>query len=139
MFEKILLPVDLSDKHQAAIEAAAELARQHGGEVTLLHVIEVIPGLPIEEEKAFYDRLERRARTHLERLGNLVLQRRISTRLVVVLGNRAPEIARYASETGTNLIVLTAPRLDPEHPVAGWGSLSYRVGLLAQCPVLLVK
>ena len=28
---------------------------------------------------------------------------------------------------------------DPEHPAAGWGSLSHKIGLLSSCPVLLVK
>jgi hypothetical protein len=35
--------------------------------------------------------------------------------------------------------ILTAPRLDAAVPSAGWGSMSYRIGILSQCPVLLVK
>ena len=54
-------------------------------------------------------------------------------------GTRAPDVVRYAGEVGADLIVLTAPRFDPEHPAAGWGSLSYKVGILSSCPVLLVK
>jgi hypothetical protein len=38
-----------------------------------------------------------------------------------------------------DLIVLTAPRIDPDHPVAGWASLSFKISLLAECPILLVK
>ena len=38
-----------------------------------------------------------------------------------------------------DLIVLTSPRPDPENPVALLGSLSHKIGLLAPCPVLLVK
>jgi universal stress protein A len=139
MFKKILLPVDLSEKHQAALDVAAELAQQGQSEVTLLHVIEVIPGLSLEEEKSFYDRLERVARNHLKRLGDLLAERGIASRQEVLLGNRPREIARSATETGSDLIVLTAPRFDPDNPAAGWGSMSYRVGILSQCPVLLVK
>ena len=53
MFKKILLPLDLTDRHAAALQLAAELARQGGGEVTLLHVVEVIPAYDIAENTSF--------------------------------------------------------------------------------------
>jgi universal stress protein A len=139
MFKKILLPLDLTDNHEAAMNIAATLAKQSGGEVTLLHVIEAIPGLSTEEERGFYDRLGWVARKHLERWGDALAGAGAMSRQEVVVGNRPRELVRYATDTGADLIVLTAPRFDPQAPAAGWGSLSYRVGLLAQCPVLLVK
>jgi nucleotide-binding universal stress UspA family protein len=57
----------------------------------------------------------------------------------VVFGHRAPEIVRYAGEGESDLIVLKSHRIDLENPAAGWGTVSYKVGILAQCPVLLVK
>jgi nucleotide-binding universal stress UspA family protein len=139
MFRHILIPLDLTDKHRQALAIGAELAGQSGGTVTLLHIIEKIPGLSDEEEKGFYDRLERAARTHLTNYAEALGLRKVASQLEVYCGQRAPEIARYAREKGADLIILTAPHLDPEHPTAGWGSLSYRVGILAPCPVLLVK
>jgi nucleotide-binding universal stress UspA family protein len=139
MFKKILLPLDLTDKHQAAIDVAAELAGQTGGELTLLHVVELIHGLPMEEEKEFYGRLERLARAHMDRFSSALTRRRIAFRAEVVFGVRAQEIVRHAGASSADLIVLTAPRIGPENPVAGLGSMSYRVGMLAPCPVLLVK
>ena len=139
MFNKILVPLDLTDKHQPALAIAAELAQQSGGEVTLLHVIEVIPGLSMDEEKSFYSRLDRAARKHLKRFANALAKRPITCREEILYGNRAREIARYAVETGADLIILTAPRIDPDNPAVSWGSLSYKVGILSQCPVLLVK
>jgi hypothetical protein len=44
-----------------------------------------------------------------------------------------------SSFTSLRMIVLTAPRLDPNNPGASWGSLSYKISMLASCPVLLVK
>ena len=58
MFKRILMPVDLSDQHDAALNMAAELSRAADGEIVLVHVIEVITGLTVEEERPFYDRLE---------------------------------------------------------------------------------
>jgi nucleotide-binding universal stress UspA family protein len=138
MFKNILLPLDLTDKHQAALEQTAELALQSGGKVTLFHVIETIPGLSSEDEKPFYDRLERRARKHLELQGAALTARKISWTVEVRFGNRAVETADFA-KSGADLIVLTTPRFDINNPTAGWGSMSWRISLLAPCPVFLVK
>ena len=94
MFKKILVPIDLSDSHQQAIEIAAKLAGEGDGQVTLLHVVEVIPGLWIEEERDFYDRLEAAARAHLSRLGRQLEELHVPRREEVIFGNRA-ELASY--------------------------------------------
>jgi nucleotide-binding universal stress UspA family protein len=138
MFRNILLPVDLSERHDRALNVAAELAAG-GGQVILLHVIETIAGLSPDEERHFYGRLERASRAHLERLGRRLAERRTHCRAEVRYGHRAQECVRFAEDAGTDLIVLTAPRFDPDAPAAGWGSLSYKVGVLSRCPVLLVK
>ncbi len=139
MFKKLLVPLDLTDKHQAVLDAAAELAQQNGGDVTLLHVIEVIAGLSVEEEKRFFNHLERSAQRHLQSYVKALTERQIPCQEKVLIGNRAREIVDFASEIGADLILLTAPGVDPEKPAAGWGSLSYKVGVLSRCPVLLVK
>jgi nucleotide-binding universal stress UspA family protein len=135
MFKKILLPIDLSDRHERALRLAVDLAA--GGEVLLLHVVEVIPGLPEEEE--FYSRLERVARKHLEVLRRYLTDQKVSAQVEVVLGHRAREIVRRAEEANVDLVILTAPRVDLDNVSVGLGSLSYTVGIFAPCPVLLVK
>jgi nucleotide-binding universal stress UspA family protein len=139
MFKRILFPVDLSDRHEQALEAAVNLAGPASAEVVLLHVIEVIAGLGMDEEKSFYARLEKAARKHLTQLGERLAGRNVPWRMEVVYGARGREIVRYAAEAGADLVVLSAPRVDAEGPAAGLGSLSYKVGFLAPCPVLLVK
>jgi nucleotide-binding universal stress UspA family protein len=139
VFKKILIPVDLTDVHQPALEIAARLAQENDGEVTLLHVVEVISEVWAAEERGFYTRREQMARDHLARLGHALEARGVPRREEVVFGHRAPEIVRYAGEVGADLIVLKSHRIDLENPSAGWGTVSYKVGILAQCPVLLVK
>lgn len=139
MFQKLLLPVDLSEKHGRALETAAELARVGGGEILLLHVIEIIAGLPIEEERAFYNRLEKMAHGHFRKLGESLERQRVSWKAEVRYGNRGAEILRCAQESRADLIILTAPAIDLQSPGSNWGSLSYKVGLLAPCAVLLVR
>jgi nucleotide-binding universal stress UspA family protein len=138
MFKKILVPVDLSDLHQQAMEIAEALAVESGGEVILLHVIEVIPELWMEQERDFYARIEQRARAHLAQLGRRLGERKVSRREEVTYGNRSHEIVRYATETGIDLIVLSSHRVDLNDP-GSWGTLSHQIGILSQCPVLLVK
>jgi nucleotide-binding universal stress UspA family protein len=137
MFKKILLPIDLSDRHAPALRAAVDLARANEGEVILLHVIERISGLQDEEE--FYARLERTASKHLERFRQYLFDHNVLGRVMVILGHRAKEIVRRVSEDKVDLVILTVPRIDPEEVSVGLGSLGYKIGLFAPCPVLLVK
>jgi universal stress protein A len=139
MFKKILLPVDLTEKHQRALDTAAELALQSQGTITLLHVIEVIPGLGMDEERTFYDRLERLARNHLNRLSKQLEGKKVPANVEIRFGNRAQECVRRAVDAGADLIILTSPRIDLNNPSADWGSISYKISILSQCPVLLVK
>src|SRR5262249_43702186 len=120
-------------------DTAADLASQSGGEVILLHVIETIASLSLEEERPFYHRLETSARAHLTKLTVTLKQRNVTCRVEVFLGNRGPEVVRYAAESGVDLIILAAPRIDPRVLATGWASLSWTISLLAGCPVLLVK
>ena len=139
MFKKILLPVDLTDKHTTALDAAARVAEQGGGTITLLHVVEVIPGLPMEEEATFYGRLERVARNQIQQLGKRLEAHKVPYQIEVRFGKRATETVRYAAEAAADLLVVTAPPVDPANPAAGLQSMSYTIGLFAQCPVLVVK
>jgi universal stress protein A len=139
MFQKILLPIDMTDRHSHALESAARLAAQNNGEIILLHVIEVIPGLSVGEEPSFYGRLEKLATPHLDEFNRLLKSKRIPCRQAIVFGNRGSETVRYARENLVDLIIVTSPQIDPEHIAAGWGSLGYKIGLAAPCPVLLVR
>jgi nucleotide-binding universal stress UspA family protein len=139
MFKKILLPLDLTEKHQAALEMAAELARQSQGEVFLLHLVEAIPGLSGDEERRFYQRLEQVARSHLGRLALTISKKKVPVRTNVLVGQRVPDTLRYATEKEVDLIVLTSPPFQPDHPGAGLGSLAWKISVLASCPVLMVK
>ena len=139
MFTKIVLPVDLTDKHAAALDAAVRLVGHGGGSVTLLHVVEVIPGLSMEEEGVFYGRLERLARSQLQQLGKALEEQKVGWQVEVRFGKRVAETARYAAESGADLLIVTGPRFDPADAAAAWQSMSYTVGIMAQCPVLVVK
>ncbi len=45
----------------------------------------------------------------------------------------------FAAEEDSDLIILSSHRIDLENPGSSWTTLSYKVAILAQRPVLLVK
>ena len=47
--------------------------------------------------------------------------------------------APLVSAQSGGTIVLASHRVNPSKVNRDWGTISYKVGLLAQCPVLLVK
>ncbi len=67
MFQRMLVPVDLTQKNAHAVETARDLAAERGGTVTLLHVIETL-NLPFEELEGFYARLEEKARRAMDEM-----------------------------------------------------------------------
>ena len=138
MFERILVPVDLTEKNRSAVETARQLALESEGRVTLLHVIEMLD-LPFEEVEEFYRELERKAGDAMGRLAGILEDAGVEHTLQVGYGQRAAEIVEFADEHDFDLIVLTSHRTDLENPAEDWATLSHKVAILAQCPVLLVK
>jgi universal stress protein A len=111
--------------------------------LTLLHVIATIDGLQAGELRPFYGRLERKARVAMTALARRHAKGAGSgtprAELAVRYGRRAEQIVEFATENDVDLIVLASHRVNPSVAGRDWGSISYKVGILAQCPVLLVK
>ena len=139
MFRDILVPVDLSEKNQVSVRAAAELADPATASVTLLHVIETIQDVPFDEIEDFYQTLRERAEESIGRWAEELTEKGFRIRREIVFGKRGPEILRYADEQQCDLIVLTSHRVDQERPSGSFGTISHQVALLAPCPVLLMR
>jgi nucleotide-binding universal stress UspA family protein len=140
MFRKLLIPVDFTDKNEAALAAATQMLQgEEGGEVTLLHVIETIEHLEFEEMGDFYRGLESRATAKLYAIEEKLAAAGLRVRHEIVFGKRAESIVRFAEDSGVDLIVLSSHQVDRDHPALGLGTISYRIAIVARCPVLLVK
>ena len=145
MFANILVPVDLTPKNRRAVTTAVELARQSGGAVTLFHVIETID-LPEEELEDFYRRLEKKAAAGMNELAVLAASTDpapdtdgVTIHQLTAYGDRAREVVRQAEEGSSDLIILSSHRFNPDDPGHNWATISHKVAILSQCPVLLVK
>lgn len=138
MFKNILVPVDLTDKNTEAIRVACELASQAGGRVTVLHVIELLDA-PFDEFKDFYERLEQNAAKEMDQMTAPLRVAELAFQQKIVYGKRAETVVERADRDGTDLIVMHSHKVDLENPGSGWATLSYKVAILAQCPILLMK
>jgi nucleotide-binding universal stress UspA family protein len=143
MFRKILVPVDFTEKNEAALQAALQIAAgRYGGDeaqIHLLHIIETIEHVEYDEMKDFYRELENRSVAKLTRLEERVREAGVKAFHDLQYGKRAEAIVRYAEDRGMDLIVLSSHKVDRDHPALGWGTISYRAAIVARCPVLLVK
>ena len=139
MFQKILVPVDLTERSLAAVDLAYELATQFEAEVTLMHVVETIEHLAFDELKNFYERLEASARSGLQEFAERFVAAELQVSQAVVYGHRTQAIVDYAIANSRDLIVMASHRIDPDRPGHDWSSISYAVAIMAPCPVLLVK
>jgi len=139
MFQRIVVPVDLSDRSIPAVDAAFELARLTNAEVLLLHVIEVIEHVRLDELRPFYDRLEASARRGLQGLSERFDAEDLQVATAVVYGHRTQAIIDFAVARQADLIILASHRIDPDRPGHDWNSISYGSAILSPCAVLLVK
>jgi nucleotide-binding universal stress UspA family protein len=137
-FRHILVPTDLTERTDKALALAGRLVSRDTTRVTIVHVIETIEGLPFEDLRPFYERMERNARTTMNALVKRALKEAAAAH-ALVYGRRAEEIVRFAAANDVDLIVLASHRVNPSMVNRDWGTISYKVGILAQCPVLLVK
>lgn len=137
MFERILIPVDLTEKNAEAVERALAVA-EPAAEVVLLHVVERIEDDEPELEE-FYRRLTERARGGLAALAARVAASGRAARSEVVVGRRVEEIVTAAERVGADLLVLGSHPLALDGGLLDGLTISYRVALLASCAVLLVK
>ncbi len=140
MFKNILVPTDFSEKSSRALEIALDMAVKRGDcRITLLHVIERIEDSDEDEFQSFYDRLASKARSRMKEMTRKYSARKVEIDREIIFGNRVGEIVDFARKHSIDLIILTSHKLDKVDAVEGWATISYKVGILAPCPVMMVK
>ncbi len=115
---------------------------QNKASVSLLHIVQTIeagPDGPDEETRQFYAQVCQRAESDLEQLARRFEEALIECEFKVHVGDRLQEILSFAANHNVDLIVMCSHRIDPEHIAETWGTLSYKVSVLCECPVLLLK
>jgi len=139
MFHRILVPTDLTERATKALDLALSLAAPTGAKIVLLHVIETVHGLELEDAKPFYRKLEQNAERSMAAAIHGLRKTHAEPVQEIVYGDRSEEIVKFAESHNIELIVLASHKITPSGLGRDWGTISYKVGILAQCPVLLVK
>ena len=142
--ERILVPVDFSPYSQEALSYGKEVAALYGAGLQVLHTIEepaypyfYTPGgtySPVEQLEA----LREKAEEALDKMLSETPGPEVPAERFVATGRPASEIARFAEERGSDMVVIAT------HGLTGLerllvGSTAEQVVRLAHCPVFTVK
>jgi nucleotide-binding universal stress UspA family protein len=136
----ILVPVDFSRPSGQALQVAAAFARQYGGRITLVTVIEPDPFHVFETNLLAVRRktLERRLKTELSEFGHKLVGKGQVEAVLVRNGKPFEEIVKVAGATKTDLIIIaTHGHTGLKHMLLG--STAERVIRYAPCAVLTVR
>jgi nucleotide-binding universal stress UspA family protein len=143
-FRRILCAVDFSDVSLASLRYASSLPQDPGAELTVLHVVELLPvvyepsmAAPFDYER---DRplLEEAARRHLHDFVPESVRARVGVHELVGSGKPYVEILNVAAARHVDLIVLGVHGRNALDRLL-FGSTASHVVRLATCPVLTVR
>jgi nucleotide-binding universal stress UspA family protein/CBS domain-containing protein len=137
-FRRILCPVALDDGSMDALEMAADVARENGGTIFVLHVVPMV----IEPTESpvyvhLYKDQRQTARAKLEEIGHEQLAG-LTYQLLTEMGEPADVILKTEKREGADLVVMGT------HGRGGFsrlvlGSVAERVLRQSSCPVLAVR
>lgn len=137
--KRVLVPTDFSEPANHALSFALNFAQQNRGEITLLHVVEVV----IAPEFAAYaaltdeDDLKRRMRDRLQAIASAHHAESVLKDILVRRGTPYHEICKVAEEMHADMIVIgTHGYTGVKHMMLG--STAERVVRYAACPVVVV-
>ncbi len=140
MFKRILVPTDLTDRNRKAMDIAVKMAvLEENVAITLLHVIETIDDANTVDFEKFYKQLGARAAKKMDKLMADYQSEKYALEKMILYGRRVYEILTFAGNNEFDLIIMSSHKLDMENATEGWGTISFKVGVLSHCPVMLVK
>ena len=139
MFRQILIPTDFTKKHINPLEIATSLATKYKGVIHLLHVVEIIADTTFKEYEDFYSKLEKRAQKQMSVLIASYHGKAVQIIPHITYGNRVQEIIKFINENKIDLVIMNSHKVEMKNPAQSWGTISYRVALLSDCPVMLAK
>lgn len=142
-YEKILLPLDGSERAETAIEAALPLTRAFNGEIIILGVMDVAHGIYDIYSEAFspvelQSQVEALLTSALKRAQVRMENEKVKNRQFIKAGIPHEEIAHLATQEKIDLIIMTThARKGLSHLLLG--SVTEKVIRTAPCPVLVLR
>ena len=137
LFNHILVPLDFSDKNDAALETVHEMVSSSSSIVSLLHVVETIGSPDDSEVRKFTQQLQEHSGSELLKRAQRFSDLDITVTCENRSGNRVQETLAFAADNEVDLIVLNSHQMVDNKTSSA--SISYQIAILANCPVLLLK
>ena len=137
MYQRILVPLDGSDRAELALPFAEELAAKLGSEIILLCASDSAEAEDYAKHEIYLEQItEAVKRTAKKLLTNP--EQKVSIRSVVTIGLPAQEIVDYAEQVAVSLIIMAT---HGRTGVSRWalGSVAEKVMRASTRPVLLVR
>lgn len=145
---RILVPHDFSPSANRAAALARDEAKAHGGEVMLLHVVEISPAYGPDTTLIVNDRNEtpinmreyatQAAAEHLQSLVERLEADGVRVTYHVRVGRPVDEILRFAGDHEADVIVMgTHGRVGLAHLIAG--SVAERIVRSSPIPVMTIR
>jgi len=130
----VLLPTDLSAAAEQAAGFALDIAHGDNALLTVLHVLDGIPGEPFCEREDLVNGVRARVRQWLEQRGECPSD----TRILVEIGSAAETILGVAERGLSDLIVMGIHAPCSAEDFLAW-PIAYKVVCESTCPVLTVR
>ena len=138
----ILAPLDFSPHSEAALDLAIELAREHRGEILLLHAYDlpaaVTTAYGVAIPQSLWDGVQQAAQQQLDRFLARVKAAGVAGSAQLATGPAADAIAAAAAAHKSDLIVMATRGLSGFKHVL-LGSVAERTLRTAPCPVLTLR
>lgn len=139
MYKKILVPIDDSEPSKNTIEHAVDLAKATGGEITLLHVIDVGSLYETKNGKIVSMKdVKNKGNKLLRSAKEFVKEQGVPARTRLKRGDAWYQIVEEAEKKGYDAIVIGAHGKDMVKRIL-WGSVSENVKKHASCPVVIIN
>jgi len=142
VFRNIVLAYDGSRNSRKALDVAIDIARRYGAS---LHIVEVVDtsifariGLDSPIPQDLVDSMNNKARSDVEEARAIAEKGGIKAKGIVLEGDPATAILKYAEDIGADLIVSGSRGLSKIKKLL-LGSVSSRIVHEARIPVLVVK
>ncbi len=139
MYDRILIPVDLSTANEAVFSTAREVANPDQTDLILFHVIETLQDDEPSEMDDFYEELRTEADKKMKNWGADLSDAGFEVQAAITYGERGPEITRMAEEQNVDLVIQRSHKVDRAAESANVGTVSHQVAIFAPCSVLLVR
>ncbi|HKA54756.1 MAG TPA: universal stress protein [Candidatus Binatia bacterium] len=140
-FKKVLCPIDFSDHSFTALDYAADFARQYGGQLILVHVVDnPLTDFYGPRGANFYAEVEHAIEKSKQLLADAARAHAsgVPYEIVVTHGDPYTEVLDLATAQGADVIVMsTHGRTGPQRLIIG--SVTEKVVRTAPCPVFTIR